>query len=119
KRQEIIQIKGEKSKEITIKESPHGPILDNTKYQIKDHHLSIKWAALSLDNNNFQTFFTLPRAKTINELKTSLAHSTSPGLNISWVNRQGDIAWWVMNQIPVRPKGFEHDLPMPGWNGKF
>ena len=38
---------------------------------------------------------------------------------MSWIHKNGDIAWWVMNKLPIRPKEFVHDMPAPGWNGKF
>lgn len=116
---ETINIKGEPPKTIIVQETPHGPLMGNTEYTVEGFDLAIKWQALMDDNNIFQTFYELPRANSIDELKSAIAHATAPGLNISWVHRKGDIAWWVLNRIPKRPEGFNGSMPVPGWNGEF
>lgn len=116
---ETIYVKDQGPIQLEVRQTPHGPIIDNTKYGVTGYTLSIKWAALAKENNNLETFYQLPRAQNVLQFKNALAHSTSPGLNFSWVHKKGDIAWWVMNRIPKRPDGFIPDMPMPGWNGKY
>jgi penicillin amidase len=54
----------------------------------------------------------------LEEFEIATSHATAPGLNISWVNNSGDIAWWVLGRFPKLPDGVPYDLVLDGWSGK-
>ena len=49
--------------------------------------------------------YGLGKAKSLEDYKKSISKAAAPGLNISWVDQQGNIAWWMMGKIPKRQKG--------------
>lgn len=114
---ETIKVKDSKDQIVTIKSSRHGPIIDNTKYGLMGKTLSLAWSALSEQNNVMMTFFKLPHVETIDDLKGALDFATAPGLNITWANKAGDIAWWVMGKTPKLPTGVQTDIALKGWDG--
>jgi penicillin amidase len=115
---ETIIIKGQNSKDIEVFRTPHGPLMDGTKFGVEGKNLSLHWSVYHPDNNAVQSLYELPYAKTVEELKVAVSHAGAPGLNISWVNEQGDIAWWVLGKFPKLPEGIPYDVVLNGWDGK-
>ena len=115
---ETIKVKDAKNVQLDIITTPHGPLIDETKYGAEGKNLSLSWSVYHPDNNVIQSFYELPYARTIDEFKKSLSYAGAPGLNISWVNNTGDIVWWVMGKFPKLPEGVKSDLVLRGWDGK-
>lgn len=116
--EEIIKIKGREDLKIQVKRSPHGTILNGTDYELKDKTIALSWSYHHPDNHVMEAIFQLNRAITNDEHKKAISLAAAPGLNVSWVNKFGDIGWWVMGKIPKRPKGIASDILLEGWHGK-
>lgn len=115
---ESIKVKGGANVEIELFETPHGPVLAETKYSVPGKIFSLSWSVYHPDNDVIQSFYELPMARNIESFKTAVSHAAAPGLNISWVNTEGDIAWWVMGKFPKLPIGVPYDVVLNGWDGK-
>lgn len=115
---EFIKVKGQKDKKITIKVTPHGPLLDDTEFGVKKESVAIKWAYHHPDNHVIRAFYELSRAKTSDDYINAISHATAPGLNISWVDQKGEIGWHVMGKIPNRKKGTDASMMLEGHSGK-
>jgi penicillin amidase len=115
---EKIKVKGEDDVNVDIYVTPHGPLLDGTKYGRKGKSLSLKWTYHHPENHVIKSFYSLGRAKNLKDFKKAVSYGAAPGVNISWVDQQGNIAWWVHGKIPRRPKGVESDIVLEGWSGK-
>ncbi len=115
---EVIKIKGQKDKKIQVVMTPHGPLLDGTRYGAEGKNLSLTWSVYHPDNNVLQSLYELPLARSVDDFKRAVSHAAAPGLNISWINKQGDIAWWVLGKFPKLPDGVDYDLTLNGWDGK-
>lgn len=115
--QEIIKIKGEKPYLYEVVISPHGPMLDKTNKGIEGKNLSFSWSIYHPDNNILRSLYEIPRAKTLEDFKLAVSHGGAPGLNVTWANRTGDIAWWVLGKFPKLPDGVRTDLVLKGWDG--
>ncbi|MBD63825.1 MAG: hypothetical protein CME62_01350 [Halobacteriovoraceae bacterium] len=116
-REEVIKVKGQKPVKIVVKTSPHGPLLDNTEKGVSDKSLSVSWSVHHPENNALASIYGIPRANTVEEFKTAVSHAAAPGLNISWVHKRGDIAWWMLGKNPKLPEGVKTDLVLKGWDG--
>jgi penicillin amidase len=114
---EIIKIKDSDDITIEVSRTPHGPILSGSKYEIKGRTLALNWSVNHPDNNIVQALYEIPLAKTVANLKQAVSHGAAPGLNISWVNSDGDIAWWVLGKFPKLPDGVESDIVLNGADG--
>ena len=102
---EKIFVKGKGIQEVVILESPHGPLIDQTEFGLKDTYLALKWAFHLSDNNVVQTFYELSKAKNYQDFKQALSHAAAPGFNMSWADKEGNIGWHIMGRIPILPRG--------------
>jgi len=114
---EIIKVKGQKDIITHRILTPHGPMIDGTKFGLKGSDLSISWMPLEKDQNVLMSLYLMPFAKTVEQFKTAVSYATGPGLNMSYINKQGDIAWWVLGRIPKHRPGVRTDIALPGHDG--
>ncbi len=117
KRSEVIKVKKHEDVNITIRKTPHGPLLDGTDKGVSGKSLSVSWSVYHPENNVLQSLFHIPRAETVDEFREAVSHAAAPGLNISWVHKNGDIAWWMLGKNPKLPDGVKTDLVLKGWDG--
>ncbi len=117
KERQTIKVKGGKDLVIDVVTTPHGPLLDNTKYGLKEKHLAIKWSYHHPENDVATAFYLMSQSTKLEDLDHALSYGASPGLNISWVDAKGNIAWRVMGKIPIR-RGFKGNQILEGWSGK-
>jgi penicillin G amidase len=115
--QEKIKVRGEKDKIVDVFITPHGPLINKTKYEVKGKDVSIKWSYHHPENNIAMAFYKLAHTKKLEDLSPALSYAGAPGLNISWVDKEGNIAWKVMGKIPLR-EGFRGHQILEGWSGK-
>lgn len=115
---EVIKVKGEKDVVIDVIKTPHGPIIDGTKYANDGAHLSLKWQFLSKENNPGLTFYLLSKTETVWDLEEAIKHATSPSFSISMADAEGNIGYHVMGRIPIRPKGVNGKTILDGAAGK-
>ncbi|MDC1175010.1 penicillin acylase family protein [Bacteriovoracaceae bacterium] len=113
----IIKVKGQEDKELNILISPHGPILDDTQFGVDGKHIALKWSYHHPKNFVANTFYRLSHLEDVNKLPWALEGGASPGLNISWVDKKGNIAWKVHGKIPKRV-GFRGNHILKGWTGE-
>lgn len=112
-----IKVKGGKDIEMEVKITPHGPLINGTKYEVKGKNIALKWSYHHPENDIATAFYKMAHSKKIEDLDEALKHGATPGLNVSWVDKEGNIAWRVMGKIPVR-KGFRGNQILEGWSGK-
>jgi penicillin amidase len=105
KRRENIKVRWSNDYAFDVVNTPHGPLIDQTKYAVKNKNISLKWAHHLADNNVVQSFWELSNARNVAEFKQALTHAAAPGFNMSWVDKEGHIAWQIMGRIPLRPPG--------------
>ncbi len=115
---EKIIVRGSDDEEIEVVMTPHGPLLNDTTYGVKGKNIAIKWSYHHPDNDIATAFYKLSRAKKLADLNEALKHGATPGLNISWVDKEGNIAWKIMGKIPYR-KDFRGNQILRGDNGLY
>ncbi len=118
KYEETIEVRGDEDKVIQVYVTPHGPLIDDTNYGVEGKHIAVKWSYHHPDNDIATGFYKLSRTTKLSELNEALSYAATPGLNISWVDKEGNIAWKVMGKIPYR-KGFRGNQILRGDNGLF
>ncbi len=117
KYEELIKVKGDDDVRTTVVVTPHGPLIDQTKYGVEGKNVALKWSYHHPENNIMTAFYKLSKAKTLAEMKEALSYGGSPLLNVSWADREGNIAWKVLGKIPVR-RGFRGHQILEGWSGR-
>src|SRR5262249_54062363 len=115
---EKIAVKGGKEISIDVQTGPHGPLVQNLISGSERDLISVKWQNQEHGNRQLETFFDLMHYKTLEDSPAALKKAKTPGLNISYIDKAGNIGWWVMGQIPIRPPHAHPDLVLDGASGK-
>ncbi|MEX5542077.1 penicillin acylase family protein [Pseudomonas poae] len=110
-----IAVKGQEPVTLTLRRSPHGPVINNV---LGDNTgttpIAMWWAFLDTDNRSLEGFYELNRADTLDKARAASSKVSAPGLNIVWANAKGDIGWWAAAQLPIRPPGVKAGLILDG-----
>lgn len=105
-RSETIAVKGAAPVTLTLRRSPHGPILNDAFADtLGKTPIAMWWAWSATENQTLDAFYELNRADTRARARAAVSKIHAPGLNIVWANTTGDIAWWAAAKLPQRPEG--------------
>ncbi|SEJ63601.1 penicillin acylase family protein [Pseudomonas sp. NFR16] len=114
-RQEQIKVKGQEPVTFMLRQSPHGPIVnDALGNAAPDTPVAMWWSFLESENPILQGFYEANRADTLEKMRTAAQKIQSPGLNVVYANARGDIGWWAAAQLPVRPAGVNPTFILDG-----
>lgn len=110
-----IAVKGEAPVSITLRRSPHGPVVNEVLGETAGPTpIAMWWAFLETENPILDGFHQLNRADTLDKMREAAAKIQAPGLNLVWANAQGDIGWWAAAQLPIRPDGVDPAFILDG-----
>ena len=114
-RTEKILVKGEEPVTLTLRRSPHGPIItDAFKDSLGTTPVAMWWAFLETENPILDAFYELNRADTLAKARTAASKIHAPGLNIVWGSAAGDIGWWAAAKLPIRPENVNPSFILDG-----
>ncbi|MBX9913363.1 MAG: penicillin acylase family protein [Pseudomonadaceae bacterium] len=114
-RSEQIEVKGAAPVELTLRRSPHGPIInDALGVTVGKTPIAMWWAFLETENPILDAFYQLNRADTLPKARAAAEKIQAPGLNVVWANARGDIGWWAAAQLPQRPAGVNPNFILDG-----
>ncbi|TDV64616.1 penicillin acylase family protein [Pseudomonas sp. LP_7_YM] len=105
-RPEQIKVKGQSPISFVLRQSPHGPIInDALEKNSGTAPIAMWWSFLESENPILQGFYEANRADTLDKMRSAAQKIQSPGLNVVYANAKGDIGWWAAAQLPQRPAG--------------
>jgi penicillin amidase len=114
-REETIAIKGAAPVKITLRRSPHGPIVSSALGGgAGSTPIAMWWAFLQTENPALEAFYDLNRSDTLPKARSAASKLHAPGLNIMWASASGDIAWWAAALLPIRPTGVNPNFILDG-----
>ncbi|MBM7062455.1 penicillin acylase family protein [Pseudomonas sp. UL073] len=114
-REETIQVKDGEPVKLTLRRSPHGPIInDALGASAGKTPIAMWWAFLETENPILDAFYQLNRADTLDKARAATAKIHAPGLNVIWANASGDIGWWAAAKLPQRPAGVNPSFILDG-----
>lgn len=103
-REETILVKGAAPIKLTLRRSPHGPIItDAFPTLLGKTPVAMWWAFLETENPILDAVYELNRADTSAKAGQASSKIHAPGLNVVWANASGDIGWWAAAKLPIRP----------------
>ncbi|MDE1168363.1 MAG: penicillin acylase family protein [Pseudomonas sp.] len=106
KTEQTIAVKKAEPVKLTLRQSPHGPIINDALGKVAPATpIAMWWSFLASENPILQGFYEVNRADTLAKMRSAAEKIQSPGLNLVWANAAGDIGWWAAAQLPVRPQG--------------
>lgn len=101
-----IAVKGQAPVTLVLRQSPHGPIVNDALGSgVGKTPIAMWWAFLESQNPILEGFYQLNRADTLAKARGAASKIQAPGLNVVWANAKGDIGWWAAAQLPKRPAG--------------
>lgn len=111
-RVETIAVKNDEPVRITVRSTPHGPIVtDIFAKDLEGVHdrtpVALWWVFLQSENPILQGLYELNRADTLQKARNAASKIDAPGMNILWANEQGDIGWWAAGKMVQRPPGVQ------------
>jgi penicillin amidase len=110
-----IAVKGEAPVTLTLRRSPHGPIINDALGPLAGTTpIAMWWSFLESENPLLEGFYEVNRASTLEKMRTAAEKIQAPGLNIVWANASGDIGWWAAAQLPIRPEGVNPSYLLDG-----
>ena len=118
-REEIIKVKGKEDIVLEVKSSRHGPfingIVENTQVQ---HPVALSWLLTQVTNEALQAVYLLNHAASIVDAQKAASKFSSPGLNVMYGDADGNIGWWAVAKLPIRPPHVQSKLFLDGASGK-
>ena len=126
-RREVIEVKDGGAVVMHVKESRHGPVLDDgsaaaARASPPGHVLALAWTTLREDDLTLEAGLGLPEARDWRSFVENLRDFHSPPQNISYADVDGNIGFLVPGRIPIRPDSGPDatrrgTVPRPGWTG--
>jgi penicillin G amidase len=117
-REETIYVRFGEPEKIRIKETIHGTIINSIlKTKTFDKPIALKWPIFDKNNNPLKTFSSINRAKNIEDFSANLSSLHYPSLNISYADKEGNIAYWGLGSI--KNKTFMGDRILDGASGLY
>lgn len=117
---ETIKVRFWPDQQYTVRVTPHGPVVTDLfkklhKYQGPD--IAMSWIWQRVKYTDVQGIYEAGRAKDCDSFGKALALITSPGLNVSYADVEGNIAWWAAGLISIRPKHVNPKALLDGASG--
>ncbi|WP_145306658.1 MULTISPECIES: penicillin acylase family protein [unclassified Pseudomonas] len=110
-----IAVKGQAPVTLRLRQSPHGPIINDVLGSAAGKTpVSMWWAFLETPNPILEGFYQLNRADTLAKARAAAAKVQAPGLNIVYANAKGDIGWWASALLPKRAAGVKPGFILDG-----
>lgn len=114
-REETIWVKGAAPIQLTLRRSPHGPIItDAFQSSLGTTPVAMWWTFLETDNPIQEAFYELNRADTLAKARVAASKIHAPGLNVVWANAAGNIGWWAAAKLPIRPDNVNPSFILDG-----
>ena len=113
---EQIKVKDNSHEDLTIRVTSHGPIISDYIDGYTGFPLAFSWVFYNLENPFFDMLYEVTIADNITDFQSSVSKVTSPGLNFSYVDKQGNIAWWATGRLPVRDSNINAKSILDGSN---
>ena len=113
---EQIKVKDKSQEDLTIRVTSHGPIISDYIDGYTGSPLAFSWVFYNLENPFFDMLYDITTANNITDFQYSVSKVTSPGLNFSYVDKAGNIAWWATGRLPVRDSNINAKSILDGSN---
>ena len=139
-RTETIHIVGGEPVDITVKLTRHGPVIsdsygplknegdpkdkefeafkDRAGIELPDNYvIALQWTALT-PSTPFQAIWGFDKAQNWEEFREAAANFHVPAQNLLFADVEGNIAYQMPGDIPIRAKG-DGTIPVPGWTDEY
>lgn len=103
---EKIVVRGGADVDLAVYHSPYGPLLDSV---LEQKGLFLSWTYYHESNQSMKGLMMIEKAKDFNQFQDAVSKGTSPGLNIVYADKEGNIARLIHGLYPVRKDEQKND----------
>jgi penicillin G amidase len=117
-RTKIIKVKDSSSIKVDIKETQHGPVINNLISDFKPQKpVSLYWIYTQQPNKILDAVYGLCHAKDIDQFQKAISYIVAPGLNIMYGDAKNNIAWFTSGKLYKLEEGVNPNFILSGTNG--
>jgi penicillin amidase len=116
-RQETIRVNGGEAVTFEVRESRHGPLLNDVVEGL-EMPLAFYWRATAEPTHLFEAVLGLNHAADRDDFLAALEQWDSPPQNFVYADVSGTIGYVAAGELPIRPAA-GGVLPQPGWTGEW
>ncbi len=117
-RREEIAVKGGSTFVLEVRETHHGPIVNDAIAELKGSPpMALRWPALA-GGRLIDSLVALNLAQDWPAFHRALADWDSPSVNFVYADVDGHIGYQSTGRIPLRAAGHQGLVPVPGWDGR-
>jgi penicillin G amidase len=117
-RREEIAVKGKPNLVLEVRETLHGPIINDAVAELKGSPpTALRWPALG-GTRLIDALSALNLAQDWPSFHRALATWDTPSVNFVYADVDGHIGYQSTGRVPVRAAGHQGLIPVPGWDGR-
>ena len=121
-RMERIAVKGGESVDMTVRETVHGPVLNDVEDRLKDAPMmALRWTTTSPavgPDRTFDSFLKLMTASDFDSFRAALDGYVAPSQNFAYADVDGHIGYQMPGAIPIRSDPEDRGArPVNGFDG--
>jgi penicillin amidase len=120
-RKEVIKVKNSENVQFEVMSTRHGPIINEINEMVdslEQQPVSFFWTYNMFPCKALQTAYGMAHSSSIDEFRSAISMLEAPGLNITYADKDGNIAWWAVARLIERPEHVEPKLILDGWSGQ-
>lgn len=120
-REERVKVLDAEDLVFRVKTTRHGPLVNDAIEDISkttQDPISCWWVYNEFTNNSLELSYNMGRGQSMEEVRAAVATGSAPGLNVMYGDVDGNIAWWAMAKLPMRPKHTNSKFFLDGASGK-
>ena len=117
-RKETIKIKDSSDVVLEVRETQHGPIMNDLLDGIKGTKaVAMSWIYTQQKNQILEAVYSLSHSKNLDDFRKGVSLIAAPGLNIMYGDTKGNIAWNTSGKLYKLDKSINPNFILNGTNG--
>ncbi|WP_396167770.1 penicillin acylase family protein [Flavobacterium sp.] len=117
-RKEIIKVKDSSDVVLVVRETQHGPIMNNLLDGISGKNpVAMSWIYTQENNHILEAVYSLSHSKNLEDFREGVSLIAAPGLNIMYGDAKGNIAWNTSGKLYKLDKSVNSNFILNGTNG--
>ncbi|MEM8894383.1 MAG: penicillin acylase family protein, partial [Bacteroidota bacterium] len=117
-REETIKVKDGEDVGFTVRDSRHGPIMNDAVATLSNEApVAAWWTYFQFDNYAFEATHKMAGAKNIDDVREAASLIHAPGLNVMYADKDDNIAWWAAGKLVKRPSHVNPKAILDGASG--
>lgn len=115
-----IRVKDAPDTTVVVRSTHRGPVV-NDVYPLlpTDQPISCWWTYQRLPNHLLEAFRSLNRCSNVEAAATALSQVAAPGVNITYADTTGNIAWWTVGKWLLRDSTFTPKFILDGSTSRY